>query len=147
MLEDVVISEVEPRQIAIVRRTANNAELPTVMLTSLDQVWDFLRSHGVSTGHNVVFYHDQVYNLEIGVEYTGELPPDAEVGASQTPGGRVASIVYWGPYEDLTLAHTAIVRHCIGAGMRVAGPNWEVYGDWSDDPEKLRTDVFYLLRD
>ncbi len=25
-------------------------------------------------------------------------------------------------------------------------PYWEVYGDWDDDPSKLRTDVFYLLK-
>jgi hypothetical protein len=31
----------------------------------------------------------------------------------------------------------------------LAGPNWEVYGHWTDewnsDPAKIRTDVFYLL--
>ena len=147
MLEDVRISEVEPRPIAIVRRTANNAELPDTMIKALDQVWDFLASNNVETGHNVVLYHDQVYNLEIGVEYTGDLPVDANVEASQTPGGRVASIVYWGEYDELSLAHTAIARHCINAGIRVAGPNWEVYGDHSEDPAERRTDVFYLLRD
>jgi len=26
-----------------------------------------------------------------------------------------------------------------------AGPNWEIYGHWTDDPAQLRTDVFYLL--
>jgi hypothetical protein len=24
--------------------------------------------------------------------------------------------------------------------------SWELYGHWEDDPAKLRTDVFYLLR-
>jgi hypothetical protein len=23
--------------------------------------------------------------------------------------------------------------------------NWEVYGDWDDDPPKRRTDVYFLL--
>ena len=147
MLEEVEISEVEPRKIAVVRRTASNADLPAVMIGALDQVWAFLRAHDVQTGHNVVLYHDQVYNLEAGVEYTGELPSDPEVEASQTPGGRVASLVYWGPYEELSLAHTAVARHCIAAGVRIAGPNWEVYGDWAEDPMERRTDVYYLLRD
>ena len=26
-----------------------------------------------------------------------------------------------------------------------AGPAWEIYGDWTDDPAQLRTDVQYLL--
>jgi len=24
--------------------------------------------------------------------------------------------------------------------------NWEIYGDWDDDPAKRRTDVYKLLR-
>jgi hypothetical protein len=24
--------------------------------------------------------------------------------------------------------------------------NWEVYGDWADDPADRRTDVYFLLR-
>jgi hypothetical protein len=24
--------------------------------------------------------------------------------------------------------------------------SWEVYGDWEDDPAKLRTDIYFLLR-
>ena len=31
--------------------------------------------------------------------------------------------------------------------LGLAGPNWEVYGHWHDDPSQLRTDVFYLLQD
>jgi hypothetical protein len=23
---------------------------------------------------------------------------------------------------------------------------WEIYGDWDEDPAKLRTDIFHLLR-
>ena len=149
MLEDVQISEVEARPIAVVRRTANNAELADVMISALDKVWDFLGTHDVEAGHNVVLYHDQIYNLEAGVEYKGELPSTAgtEIEASQTPGGRVASVVYYGEYDELSLAHTAVVRHCIAAGLRFAGPYWEVYGDHSEDPAERRTDVYYLLRD
>jgi hypothetical protein len=30
-------------------------------------------------------------------------------------------------------------------GRAQAGVNWEVYGDWDDDPAKRRTDVHALL--
>src|SRR5262245_59498011 len=29
----------------------------------------------------------------------------------------------------------------------LAGPNWEIYGDWTDNPDELRTEVFYLLQE
>jgi hypothetical protein len=28
----------------------------------------------------------------------------------------------------------------------IAGPNWEIYGDWTENPEELTTEVCYLLR-
>ena len=28
---------------------------------------------------------------------------------------------------------------------RLARVNWEVYGDWDDDPAKRRTDIYFLL--
>lgn len=148
MLENVVVEEVAPRRIAAVRRSATNATLSDVILGSLDVVWPFLRSHNVRTGHNIVLYHDQAFEqLDVGVEVTGDLPAHDDIAVTETPSGRVATVAYFGPYEDLSLAHTAIARYCISNGIRVAGPSWEVYGDPSPDPLQTRTDVFYLLRD
>jgi hypothetical protein len=31
------------------------------------------------------------------------------------------------------------------SGRALAGPRWEVYGDWRDDPAELETEVYYLL--
>lgn len=27
----------------------------------------------------------------------------------------------------------------VAGGLELAGPNWEIYGDWNDDPAKLET--------
>jgi hypothetical protein len=43
------------------------------------------------------------------------------------------------------MAHDAIRQWCRDNERQIAGPNWEVYGHWSDDPDQRRTDVFYLL--
>ncbi len=29
----------------------------------------------------------------------------------------------------------------------LAGPSWEVYGHWHEDPAQLKTDIYYLLRE
>jgi len=31
-------------------------------------------------------------------------------------------------------------------GAAQPGVSWEVYGDWDDDPAKVRTDIYFLLR-
>ena len=145
MLGEAEVLEVEPRRLAVVRRRCSLAELPATILSSLDIVWPFLKAHRVPAGQNVVLYHDQLFNLDIGVEVFASLPQHDTVVSTTTPGRLAATVTHWGPYEELTLAHTAIARHCIGAKLKLAGPNWEVYGDWEDDPEKRRTDVFYQL--
>jgi hypothetical protein len=57
--------------------------------------------------------------------------------------------VHFGPYDRLPAAHHAIRRWCADHGDTAAGPNWEVYGHWTDewnnDPGKVRTDVSYLV--
>jgi hypothetical protein len=39
----------------------------------------------------------------------------------------------------------AMIRWCQANERVRAGPRWEVYGDWNDDPGLLRTAVYYLL--
>jgi hypothetical protein len=35
--------------------------------------------------------------------------------------------------------------HDRAKGAELAGPTWEEYGDWNDDPSQLRTDVFVVV--
>jgi hypothetical protein len=42
-------------------------------------------------------------------------------------------------------AHTAVRSWCAARRLRIAGPRWEVYGDWREDPAELETEVYYLL--
>jgi len=60
--------------------------------------------------------------------------------------GAVARTIHIGPYHLLSGAHSAILDWCAEANVPLAGPNWEIYGHWTDDPSQLRTDVCYLLR-
>ena len=59
----------------------------------------------------------------------------------------MATVVHRGLYQKLSEAHTAVSRWCAEHGYTLAGLNWEIYGDWTDNPDELRTDVFYLLQE
>ena len=41
----------------------------------------------------------------------------------------------------------ALIAWCNEKGLERTSVNWEVYGDWEEDPAKRRTDVFHLLAD
>ena len=46
----------------------------------LDQVWAFLRDSDLRTdGHNVMFYKDDVPNVEVGVQVTQAFMPSGRV--------------------------------------------------------------------
>jgi hypothetical protein len=135
----VELKEVPEQPIAIVRGSATKLNLPVRIRALFDQFYAGFRGKG---GLNVVLYqHTGVAGeFEIGCGVQLE-----EGGNAVTPGGTVATTVYMGPYDQMRPAHTAIHTRVHENGRRLSGTSWEVYGHWSDDPAKLRTDIFYLL--
>jgi hypothetical protein len=85
------------------------------------------------------------FDLIAGVEVGRDVPAGDEVRLHETPSGPAALTTYWGDYSGLHAAHEAIQAWCRERG-RQFGRNWEVYGDWTDDPARRRTDVYYELQ-
>lgn len=148
-LSDVQVAHADSILLAVVRRQARASELSTVVPEGCGIVWSFVRARRLRAGRNVAVYWDGTIRLEVGVEMIDSFPDGADVVRSATPAGRVASVVHLGPYNQLGVAHHAIVSWCSAHNLRLAGPNWEIYGhwqnDWNADPSQIRTDVFYQL--
>ena len=141
-----------PRPIAVVRRRARAAELSKVVPACCGIVWTVVRARQIKgAGRHVAVYLNDQIDLEVGVEletpFDGD--GDGEVVGSTLPAGTAATAVHFGPYGRLHLAHQAIRDWCGQRGYALAGPKWEIYGHWDEawnsEPEKIRTDVFYLL--
>jgi RimJ/RimL family protein N-acetyltransferase len=99
--------------------------------------------------HNVIVYRggdDLVFGAEVGMQVQAPFEDLGEVVCSRTPAGKAATAVHLGAYSSLNETHRAIGEWCEKHGHIPAGVNWEVYGDWTGDEAKLRTDVFWLLR-
>jgi len=148
---DIQILESPSRILAVVRRRAALSEVPAVIPEACGEVWKFLRATALPhAGLNVVVYrhaHDQVFDLECGVEVLQAFEDTGAVVRSSTPAGLTATAAHFGPYSELLNTHAAIRTWCQAHGKVLAGVSWEVYGHWTDEPARLRTDVFYLLRD
>ena len=142
----VRIEQVESRETAVVRRRASLEELTQVVPRACGEVWEFLRSFAhTRTGRNLALYLDDEFHLEVGVEVFEPINSNEQVVSSSTPAGTVATALHTGPYHRLPEAHRAIRLWCEEQGIPLAGPNWELYGPWKNDPTELRTDVYYLL--
>jgi effector-binding domain-containing protein len=141
----IQIAQVPSQITAVVRRRASLGELAKVVPQACGEVWNFVRAaHLPNPGRHLALYLDCEINLEVGVEVAEQFTGDDQVICSSIPAGRVATAVHIGPYNRLHEAHTAIRKWCADNGHTLAGPNWEIYGHWNDDPAKVRTDVFYL---
>jgi effector-binding domain-containing protein len=149
----VKITQLEPRWLAAVRRTAAPREIPSVFRPALDLVWAFLGKHNDlrTDGHNVFLYHhvprpEEGMPIDFGVEVTRRFEPDGEVHCVETPGGEAAVVEHRGAYGGLPQAHAALQAWCAANGWAIGSHSLEIYGDWSDDPTKLETTIQYLLR-
>lgn len=146
MINTVEQMRVESQSIAVIRCQATLQQLSAVVPEECGVVWNFLKSAGIRADRNLAVYLDDVINLEVGLEVDGPFASDGKVILSATPAGSVLTTAYFGPYDQLSEAHNAIRNWSARNYLALAGPNWEIYGHWTDDPSQLRTDVFYLLK-
>jgi hypothetical protein len=148
----VFVRVVAARPIAAVRAWLPIARVSSSFADYLNQVYAAGRDGAVLLdGQNIFVYRggsatgDDV-DVEFGVGVKAPFSSVGGVSYSETPAGEVATTTHWGDYAKLGEAHAAVIAWCAAHDRERAGPRWEVYGHWVDDPSQLRTDVFYLLR-
>jgi effector-binding domain-containing protein len=149
-VERAVVDAV-PTAVIAAPTTAN--DLARTIGRLIDPVRTFVRSSGVTAGHNIVFYEGDVQagagtTIEVGVVVDRRFAETSPTGVhcSELPAGKVARTVHLGHYHRIAEAHTAVRQWCADQGETLVGPSWEIYGDWTDDPRALESEVLYLLR-
>ena len=114
----------------------------------IDAVWAFVRSRGLDAGHNVAIYGpgvDAELRAWFGVEVASYFDGDCSIECAAMPSGLTAVATHVGPYHDLGRTHRAVLEWCLDHAHPVSDTSWERYGDWTDDPAALETEVGYLL--
>ena len=141
----VSLRQAAARPTAVVACRTTWAEYPALWPVLLAEARAAVREPA-RPGSGVMLYLDDAPSVEVGVEVTGPFRPSGRVIASALPAGLVATTVHRGPYSGLGAAHRAVRDWCAAGGHPVLGPLWEVYGDWSEDPAELETEITYLVR-
>jgi effector-binding domain-containing protein len=149
----VTFVKVDPRPTAVVAETTTWEEFPSVWRQLLDEVYRFVRSRtdlgtgdGAELWQNVMLYKDDRPRVEVGVLVSASFEPEGRVIASELPGGEAATATHRGNYARLGVTHDAVRDHIAAHGRELAGPCWEIYGHWRDDPREVETAVYWLLR-
>jgi len=149
MAYSVQIATVTEQLLAASRQETTLTRVSQDIQRLLQAPWALIRQNPDlrRDGHNVAVYRNEPngVSVEVGVQVVRAFDPTSLVVCSSTPGGTVATTAHFGPYSALGGAHRAVCAWCDQNGRALAGVSWEIYGDWNDDPAKLRTDVLYLL--
>ncbi len=149
MSYSVQIRSVGEQLVAAARERTTTQRVAQDIRRLLERPWALIQERGDlrTDGHNVAVYFGPLPDdvVEVGVQVVKKFDATELVVCSATPAGRVATTSHFGPYSELGRAHAAVREWCASTGHTPRGPAWEVYGDWNDDPGRLRTDVFWLL--
>jgi effector-binding domain-containing protein len=148
MSYDVDIVRAQTVTMAVARATLPLGQISGRIIELFDLVYAFLETAKVKqAGHNIALYLDNAVDLEVGVPVTAPFEDTATVYCSSLPAGKAAHTVHYGPYSLLGEAHDTVQKGCEDRGLALTGVSWEIYGDWTDDPSLVRTDVYYLLKE
>jgi effector-binding domain-containing protein len=147
---EITVSTVERQLVAAARQRTTFDKIATEVGGLLSHPWSLIKEHpGLRTdGDNVAIYWDDsgAGSIEVGVQAVRDFESTETVVCSATPAGTVARTAHFGPYNRLRAEHNAVRAWCKQNQREFILPFWEIYGDWSDDPARLRTDVLYLLK-
>ena len=138
------------RAVAGVRAQVPRGRVAQEFGRHLDQVYAVARAGAVHLDGQNIFIYRAATEDQLSVDFcVGVTRPFAAVGAVvplETPHGVAAMTTHHGEYGRIGEANAAILAWCRAEGRLRAGPSWEVYGHWHEDPARLRTDIYYLLQ-
>ena len=140
--------EVPPRLAAVVRQTVSMPQMPQAQRQARSAI-DALVKSGVivpasppltiwrAADGGKVDYAPGVF-VETGFDASGD------VSIFTMPAGRAAHFVLDGPYEELGSAWQHLFTACREQGLKLSGPNWEIYTPPASTPHP-RTELYSLL--
>ncbi len=137
----VEVKQLPAQLIEAVHGHTTQANLPASIRALFQQFYTETTVPKADRGLNVILYSSYInggFDIACGVLVE-------QGGNAATPAGTVATTVHIGPYDRMKPAHDAIHEWAKAHNRPLAGPSWEIYGHWTDDPANLRTDIFYLL--
>ncbi len=143
----VHIIDLEPKTGAGIEVVAPRTQLQTTIRQSFDRIYT-PGALAPGHGHNFILYHGGTpaeLRMTVGVLDRAPGGGDPDVNAAQAPGGRVITATHWGDYGQMKTTYDALHAEVQARGLKLAPLSLEIYGDWSDDPAKVRTDLYLYL--
>lgn len=134
-----------------VRTHAAVQDLPQLFGKSYGEIMQYLAELGEQPAGMpfAAYYNMDMQNLdvEIGFPVTRKLAGKGNIQPSEFPGGRLATVMHIGPYDQCGPAYEALTNWIKDHGYEATGVAYEVYMDGPDTPpQEIRTQIIYPLK-
>jgi effector-binding domain-containing protein len=147
------IKEQESQPALAIRTNATLQTLPAVIGRSFGDIYKYIQSIGENpSGAPYVAYFNypnmdmQHLEIELGFPVSKKIPGKGDILLSEMPGGKVATCLYTGAYDNMEPAYTEMTRFVEDQGYKIAGVTYEFYLDPPEtSPEKTRTLILFPL--
>lgn len=146
-MTQAAIIDFAPQNGAGIDVTCERSQLGSTIRQTFDRIY---KSGALAPGHghNFILYQGGTaseMHMTIGVLDRAPGGGDADVKPVHAPGGRVITATHWGDYGQMKATYDALHAEVKARGLKLTPLSLEVYGDWSDDPAKVQTDLYLYL--
>ena len=142
----------QPAQPALsVRTRASVQDLPALFGKTYGAIMQYLGELGEQpTGMPFsAYYNMDMQNLDVGIGFpvARKLASRGEIQASEFPGGKLASVMHVGPYDQCGPAYDALTQWVKAQGYETTGVAYELYYSGPETPpQEIRTEIVYPLK-
>jgi effector-binding domain-containing protein len=146
----IEIKELPPQPVLSLRSKVTMAALPGFIGSAFSRLFPYLASLGESpVGPPLAVYHgmptDEGIDVELCVPTGTVLAAWDDIGASELPGGKFASVMHLGPYEKVGDTYALLQKWIVDNCYVLAGSSREVYivGVGQADPDAYVTEILF----
>ena len=146
MAYEIEIIEANPQPALVVEAECKPGEFGDVLANSFGRVFQHM---GMSGGqpHGMPFMRyldmrDDYFKIQAGIP--SDLPGEGDIQAIELPGGKLATILFLGPYDEVGEAWDQLRAWAAERDLDMMG-GWDVYENDPDtvsDPSELRTRIY-----
>ena len=146
MAHEIEIIEAKPQPALVIETQCKPGEFGQALATCFGRLFQHM---GVSGGqpHGMPFMRylemgDDYFKIQAGIP--SDLPGEGDIQAIELPGGKLATILFLGPYDEVGGAWDELRAWASDRGLDLMG-GWDVYENDPDtvsDPSELRTRIY-----
>ena len=143
-----------PQRYAFVHNSVPASEFGAFLGEALARVWQYLgQRESVTVGPAIARYHgrhETTLEVDAGFPIADELTSTEHYQVEELPGGRVATVLHWGPYDNIAESWAALETWMRQKGITGTAQRWEIYwvdATQTDDPAELRAELVWPIVD